>query len=92
MELMVRRRTWQTRLRELGGPLNSLLGGRRFWTVIPALSVFLRLFAGGSWTPVRTLGGPGGAGIVVTLGYIYICICIERERDRYRYIYIERER
>ena len=76
MELMIRRGTWQTGLRKIGGPPNSLLGGRRFWTVTLALSGFLRLFTGGSRTPVRTLGGPGGAGIVVTLGSSD-CRCFE---------------
>ena len=45
---------------------NSLLSGRRFWTVTLALSGFLRLFSGGSRTPVRTLGW-GRAVLVLSL-------------------------
>ena len=98
MELTIRRKTSQTRPHELGGPPNSSMGGRRLWTVIPALSGFLRLFAGVSRTPLRPLGGPSGAGIVVTRGssdsnicvyqHIYIYIYIEREREGERDVYI----
>ena len=73
---MIRRGTWQIGLRELGGPPNSLLGGRRIWTVTLALSGFCRLFTGGSWTTVWTLGGAGGAGIDITLGSSD-CRCFE---------------
>ena len=77
MELMIRRGTWQTGLRKIGGPPNSLLGGRRFWTVTLALSGFLRLLTGGfSDSCSDSGGGPGDVGIVVTLGSSD-CRCFE---------------